>query len=302
MISKKPTAQIQENSVLTSDLGLDSLSRLELINFLEQEYRLDLEDSIINKRTTVSDLRGLLGKREGKKKKSGLWLWTNSGLGRSIREFLDRAFHIPLAHLLFDLKVRGLSNLKNIKPPVIFISNHVSYLDQLAIMFALPSSWRYSTATAIREEFFFESEKKRIFYRLFFPYTIVAFNGFLLPQKSGFRKSLSFMGKLIDSNINILVFPEGTRTRTGKISQFMQGLGLMAKELQTSVVPIRIIGMEKIFPRGSLFPKRGKCTIVIGKALEFTTETLSQIVEKSRQAVLSLSPDGLDNQIEKVAD
>ncbi|MBI2028685.1 MAG: AMP-binding protein [Candidatus Levybacteria bacterium] len=287
-MSKKPGADIRENSILTTDLGLDSISRLELINFLEQEYRLDLEDSNIDQYTTVSDLRRMLEKRGDQKKKSGLWFWTNNKRGRILRKFLDKIFHIPISHLFFDLEVIGLSNLKNIKPPVVFISNHVSYLDQPAIMFALPSIWRYSTASAVREEFFFNRENESLFHKLLFPYTIFAFNGFLLPQKSGFRKSLSFMGKLIDNNRNILVFPEGTRSKNGEILPFMHGLGIIVKELQVPLVTIRIIGMEKIFPRGKFFPKKGKCFIVIGKALNFTTETPSEIVEKSRRAILSL--------------
>ncbi len=287
-ISKKPVESIQEDSYLTSDLGMDSLSRLELINFLEQEYRLDLDDSFINQNTKVSDIRILIQKREGKYKKSGLWLWTNGYFGRKIRVVLDNLIHIPVSKIIFDLDIKGVSNLKTIKPPVIFISNHVSYLDQPAIMFSLPPSWRYNTATAIREEFFFNTRKKDLYHRLFFPYTIVAFNGFLLPQKSGFRRSLSFMGKLIDSKVNILIFPEGTRSRTGHIASFMQGLGLMAKELQVPIVPIRIFGMEKIFPKGAILPKRGKCVVRFGKPMKFTIEPLSEIVSKSRQAVLAL--------------
>lgn len=287
-VSKKRDREITENSVLTSDLGLNSLSRLELINYLEQEYRVDLEDTMINQNTTVSDLRKLLQKREKTKLQRGLWLWTNNRLGRTTREFLDFLFQIPISHLFFDLKAYGLSNLKVIKSPVIFIANHVSYLDQPAIMYSLPRSIRYRTASATREEYFFNDKRTPFVRKLLFPYGMIAFNTFLLPQKSGFRNSLSFMGKLIDDNVNILVFPEGERTRTGKLGFFMNGLGLMVKELQVPVVPIKILGMEKIYPRGAKFPKKGKCTVIFGKPIEFTTETPSEIIKISREAILNL--------------
>ena len=295
-VSKKPSEEIKENSILTSDLGLNSLGRLELINFLEQEYRVDLEDTIINQNTTVSDLRKLLEKREKTKDQKGLWFLTNNKLGTSLRKTMDFIFHIPLSHLFFDLEVKNLSNIKNIKKPaspqggpVVFISNHVSYLDQPAIMRALPRNLRYKTATAAREEFFFnEKGESSIAQKILFLWTMVGFNTFLLPQKSGFRKSLTFMGKLIDNNVNILIFPEGTRTKDGKLQDFMSGLGLLAKELQIPIVPIKIIGMEKIYPRGAWFPKYGKCTVIFGKPLEFTTESPSEIIEKSRKAILDL--------------
>jgi len=164
----------------------------------------------------------------------------------------------------------------------------VSYLDQPAIMRAIPRKLRYTTATATREEFFFSKEGTSLLNKILFPYTMIAFNAFLLPQKSGFRKSLSFMGSLIDRGVSVLVFPEGSRTRNAKIGPFMQGLGLLAKELQVPIVPIRIVGMEKIYPRGTKFPKRGKCTVIFGKPIEFATETPSEIVQKSRKAVLNL--------------
>jgi len=288
-VSKKPESEIKESSLLTSDLGLNSLSRLELINYLEQEYRVDLEDTIINQNTTVSDLRKLLEKREKIKKQRGLWLWLNSPFGRAIRETIDTIFHKPLSHLFFDLEVQGLANVKNLKGPVVFIANHVSYLDQPAIMYSLPRHIRYKTASATREEFFFSEEGTPLFNKILFPYSMIAFNEFLLPQKSGFRKSLSFMGKLIDRGVNILVFPEGTRTKNGELGPFMQGLGLLGKELQVPIVPIKIVGMEKIYPRGTKFPKKGKCTVIFGKPIEFTTESPSEIIQKSRQAVLSLT-------------
>lgn len=288
-VSRRSETEIKENSILTSDLGLNSLSRLELVNYLEQEYRIDLEDTIINKSTTVSDLRKLLEKRGKTRKQRGLWLWLNNPIGRTIREMLDIVFQKPLTNLFFDLRVYGLPNLRKIKGPVIFIANHVSYLDQPAIMYSLPRKIRYKIASAVRKEFFFSEEGTSLVNKILFPYAMIAFNVFLLPQKSGFRKSLSFMGSLIDQGVSILVFPEGSRTRNGKLQDFMSGLGLMVKEFQVPVVPIKILGMEKIYPRGSKIPRKGKCQVVFGKPIEFTTETPSEIIEISRNAILNLT-------------
>ncbi len=287
-VSRKIESEIKENSLLTSDLGLNSLSRLELVNYLEQEYRVDLEDTIINQNTTVALLRRLLEKRGKIKKQKGLWLWLNNPIGKAMREIFDIVLQKPLANLFFDLESYGLSNLKNLPGPVVFISNHVSYLDQPAIMYSLPRDIRYKIASATREEFFFNEDGTSLFNKILFPYTMVAFNAFLLPQKSGFRKSLSYMGTLIDKGVSILVFPEGSRSKDGKLQSFMSGLGLLVKELQVPVVPVKVLGMEKIFPRGAIFPKRGKCRVIFGKPIEFTTETPSEIIQRSREAILRL--------------
>jgi len=288
-VSHKSPAEIKESSVLTSDLGLNSLSRLELVNYLEQEYRLDLEDSVINNKTTVGDLRKLLKKKGKTKKQRGLWLWLNNPVGRVLREFLDVILLKPVCSSFFDLEVHGLSNLSGFKGPAIYIANHTSYLDQPAVMFALPRNIRYKIASASREEFFFSEEGTSLFKKIIFPFAMVAGNVFLLPQKSGFRKSLAFMGRLIDQRVGILIFPEGTRTRNGKIQEFMSGLGLMVKEFQVPVVPIRIFGMEKIYPRGAKVPKKGKCVVVFGKPIEFAYQTPNEIIEISRKAIFDLT-------------
>ena len=55
---------IHEDSLLVGDLGLTSIGRLELVNYLEQEFRLDLEESAIDQGTRVADLRKLVSGRE----------------------------------------------------------------------------------------------------------------------------------------------------------------------------------------------------------------------------------------------
>jgi long-chain acyl-CoA synthetase len=66
---------------------------------------------------------------------------------------------------------------------------------------------------------------------------------------------------------------------------FQQGLGLMIRELRVPVIPVRVFGMEKVFPRGTAWPERGKVLIVFGKPLYFTQEPPAEIVEKARVAV-----------------
>jgi long-chain acyl-CoA synthetase len=258
---------------------------------LEQEYKVDLEDSTINNKTTVGDLRKLLEKKGKIKKQRGLWLWLNNPLGRALREFLDVLIQKPVYELFFDVEVHGLSNLNGLKGSAIFIANHTSYLDQPAIMYALPRDIRYKIASATREEFFFSEEGTSLFKKILFPFAMLAGNVFLLPQKSGFRKSLAFMGSLIDKGVSVLIFPEGSRTRNGKLQEFMSGLGLMVKEFQVPVVPIRIFGMEKIYPRGAKIPKKGKCIVVFGRPIEFATETPNEIIEISRKAIFDLTVD-----------
>ena len=148
------------------------------------------------------------------------------------------------------LEVRGRDNLEHLDGPVFFVANHLSYLDQPAVMFALPPEIRYKSATAAWEEFFFgDYHGLNRIWRLFcYEYGTVLFNLFPLPQSQGFSGSLEYMGRLADAGVNILIFPEGAHSRDGKLHDFQMGLGIMVKELGIPVVPIRISGTDQVLP------------------------------------------------------
>jgi long-chain acyl-CoA synthetase len=283
-------AQIREESLLVTDLGLTSIDRLELVSFLEQEYRLDIEDSQIGPETRVSDLRRIIAKREKPSRRSHFRFWTNTRFFRGLRTVWDGVFHGPLYRYFATLEVHGIVNLKNLDEPVFFVANHLSYFDQPSVMFALPPKIRHRSATAAWEEFFFgDYHGLNRIWRLFcYEYGSVLFNLFPLPQSQGFSGSLEYMGRLADAGVNILIFPEGGHARDGKLQPFQMGLGIMVKELGIPVVPIKIRGTEKVFPPEASFPKRGKVSVTFGEPLRFRFEEPAEIVEKTRQAVEKL--------------
>jgi len=283
-------AEIREDSLLVADLGLTSIDRLELVSFLEQEYRLDIEDSQIGPQTRVSDLRRIIAKREKVTRHDHFRFWTNNRFFRGVRMAWDALFHDPFMRSFASLEVRGIAELEHLDGPVFFVANHLSYLDQPSIMRALPPKLRYRSATAAWAEFFFGEYHgfNRIWRRLSYEYASVFFNLFPLPQSQGFGGSLRFMGRLADAGVNILIFPEGGHARDGRMQPFQLGLGIMVKEMGIPVVPIKISGTEKVLPPGASFPKQGRVTVTFGKPLRFSVEEPAEIVETARQAVEKL--------------
>ncbi|SNB44722.1 AMP-binding protein [Geobacter sp. DSM 9736] len=290
-ITDTPVDKVKEESVLVTELGLTSIGRLELVNAIEQEFRLDLEDAAIDPQTRVTDLREKIRKREKTGTEEHFRRW---GAGRSallIRRFLDRVLHYPLFRTVVRLEASGTEHLREEEMPVIFISNHLSYLDHPTIMFALPPKWRYNTSTAAWEEFFFRNFRnfsQKLWKRLAFEYATLAFTIFPLPQSRGFRGSLRHMGKLIDKGMNVLIFPEGTRSPDGTLLEFQQGLGVIVREMEVPVVPVSISGLEKVLPRGASRPRSGNVHVRFGPPIRFSTESAAEIVEKARLAVREL--------------
>lgn len=291
-VTGAPVSSIREDSTLVNELGLTSIGQLELVNDLEQEFRLDLEDSLVDTETTLADLREIIARREQPKKGRRLRFWVTCRPLCRVRQLWDFIFHRHLLGLFASIEVRGLENLAELEGPVMFVANHLSYLDQPAIMAALPACWRYDTATAAWEEFFFVKYRTwlgKLWKRFAYEYGTILLNLFPLPQTGGFRAALAHMGQLADHGINILLFPEGARSLDGRLQPFRQGVGLMVRELEVPVVPVRISGMEKIMPPGVVWPRRGRVRVCFGKVLDCSGASPTEIVERVRLAVEELA-------------
>ena len=279
--------QIHEESLLVADLGLTSIDRMELVTVLEQEYRLDIDDTQAGLQTTVSDLRSMVKKQEQVTHHDHFRFWTNNRFFSGMRRVWDRLCHGPLFRCFVTLKVQGVENLAALNGPVFFVANHLSYLDQLAVMFALPAKIRSRTATAAWEEFFFGEYRgvERIWRFMSYQYASVLFNLFPLPQSKGFGGSLAFMGKLADAGINILLFPEGGHSRDSTLQPFQPGLGVMVKEVGIAMVPVKISGTDQVLPHEARFPRPGQVTVTFGEPLRFSFEEPAEIVEMAQRAV-----------------
>ena len=284
-------AQIHEESLLVADLGLTSIDRLELVSFLEQEYRCDIDESGIGPQTRVSDLRLMVTLQQKPQQHDHFRFWTNARFFKSVRQVWDALCHGPLFRTFVTLEVQGLDRLQGQTGPVMFVANHLSYLDQLAVMFALPPEIRSKTATAAWEEFFFGDHRglDRLWRRLSYEYASILFNLFPLPQSQGFGGSLRFMGRLADAGINILLFPEGGHSRDGALQPFQPGLGVMAKELGIPVIPVKISGTDLVLPHNACFPRPGRVIVTFGEPLRFRYEEPAEIVEMVQLAVGSLN-------------
>jgi long-chain acyl-CoA synthetase len=126
------------------------------------------------------------------------------------------------------------------------------------------------------------------------------FNVFPLPKHSGFRESFRFAGELADAGWSILVFPEGELTPDGKLQPFRAGIGMLAKNLNLPVVPMRIDGAYEIREAGSTFNRPGRIRVQIGKPVEFPAMSDPQEIAKSlEQRVADLGKEPEQNEIAK---
>lgn len=165
----------------------------------------------------------------------------------------------PLVNHYTHPRPINLEVFDGLKPPVMFIANHSSHLDTVTILRVLPKEWRTHTATVAAADYFY---KNRIVASL------VTLSFATVPIERG-RGGLSKLtsdrlNRLFADDWNMLLYPEGTRSRTGEIGRFHSGAAYLALEHRLPVVPISITGTFDAMPVGKPWPRKHPVTLEFG--------------------------------------
>jgi len=134
------------------------------------------------------------------------------------------------------LEVKGIENLNNIKKPVIFICNHLSNSDALILDKVLKNQ----DVTYVAGVKLTQNSTTNIGVK-FIKTTVLKPN---CADKGGLIKIIN----IVKNGGNILLFPEGTRSRSGSMIEAKKGLLLIAKVTGAPIIPIGIYGTEKFLP------------------------------------------------------
>jgi long-chain acyl-CoA synthetase len=250
---------IKEGAHLEKDLGLDSLDIVELSMALEEKYNVDADSLMLSRDTDVSKIDEMLKNPPKERKKLPFFKFPYFQFFifvRSVTQFLL----FPFIRMLYRSRIYGRQNLKDMKEPVVFAANHTSLMDSVVILYSLPFRIRRRLATIMSIEHHFGHffyKKGNIFRRAieaigFFSFICLILNVIPLSRTYGFKQSLENVGHLLDKGWYILIFPEGAITRDGSIKDFEPGIGIISKDMDAPVVPIRVDGLFKILYNGIL--------------------------------------------------
>jgi 1-acyl-sn-glycerol-3-phosphate acyltransferase len=157
----------------------------------------------------------------------------------------------PLLRLYTRRRTVGRDKLKRLKAPVILVANHVSHLDTPLILAALPRRVRRRTAVAAATDYFYRN-------RLVAVVVSLIFNTVPMDRKGGGleKQSAGHLDGLLDQGWNLLVYPEGTRSRSGATGRLRRGAAVLAARHHVSIIPIRVTGTRDAMPPGRFWPSR----------------------------------------------
>jgi len=191
--------------------------------------------------------------------------------------FFTRYFRVSsrlifwLCRLLFGLRVLGGENLKT-GGNFLFASNHISYADPPVV------------GCALNREIWFLA-KKELFLNRFFGWLIRKYHAVPIDRESFDRKAIRYIVKLLKSGHSVLMFPEGTRSRDNRIKMPKVGLGYIALNAGSDIIPVYVKGSGRLL--SALF-RREKLEVRIGPPIFIDSDYKPEDRKKDYRLIASM--------------
>ncbi|MGV1020278.1 1-acyl-sn-glycerol-3-phosphate acyltransferase [Empedobacter falsenii] len=147
-------------------------------------------------------------------------------------------------------------NQEDFKKQSIIIANHTSFLDTLAIGMCTPKIVFLVNDWVYKSPIFGRAVKMAGFY----------------PVSNGVENNIEEIKTRIGNEFSLMIFPEGTRSRTNNINRFHKGAFYLAEKLQLDILPIYIHGNSEIIPKGEFLIFDGHIYSIIGKRIAWNDE------------------------------
>lgn len=176
--------------------------------------------------------------------------------------------------------------------PFVVIANHSSHLDALSLAASLPWHLRQRAFPIAAGDVFFQTKAASFF-------SALALNALPMWRKRCGTHALDELReRLIGEPAIYILFPEGTRTRDGKLGAFKPGLGRIIAGTSVAVVPCYLDGAFRALPPNARWPKPARLTLHVGEPIVFTDAAderrgWMEITERLQAAVTALEADAL---------
>ena len=217
--------------------------------------------------------------------------WARSRPARFIRERFMQFVMNPILDHYAARRATGVQRLTELDEPFILVANHSSHMDTPIILSALPRRLRKRTAVAAAADYFYRN-------RLVAWLVSLLFNTVPIERMGGGTKDSSHLDKLLDDGWNLLLYPEGTRSRGSGLGRVRRGAAVLASHHNLPIVPIRVSGTAAAMPpgavwpkrlRGRLFSRRHRVEVAFGEPIEPLADTAA-LIERVQQFFESGEP------------
>jgi long-chain acyl-CoA synthetase len=215
------------------------------------------------------------------------------GLGVAQRLFYNR---------VLDSEVTGRGNIP-LNTNFIVAANHCSHLDMGLVKVALGEAGRDITSLAAAD-YFFRNRYRRAYFKNFT-------NLVPMERAGSIRKSMDTAEQVLRQGKSMVVFPEGTRSLTGDMTDFLPSLGYLALRSGVGLLPAYVEGTYESLPKGAAIPRSRDLGVAFGPflsidALRALTKDLPQqeswrLIAAVAQRIVENLRDGIANRLDLAA-
>ena len=279
----KNTEVSLENDI-QNDLGLDSLKVLDLDVQIQSVYGISVVNEWLNFKTVADLIQYIKDNMHIAQTKE-----QENYPEEKTKEDIQRLKAVISGMEQFcNFEYIGLENIPD--TPCVFAANHSSHLDTISVYGALlaKDEGKIEKMCCLAAKELAQSPDIKIFFK--------SIGAIPVDRKVNSAATLKLVQKCIaEDGYSALIYPEGTRTRTGKMGDFLDGTAIVCTKTSVPVVPIGIKGAFEVWPPQSETPKKlsqkPNITVRFGTPIDAKGCSIKQLTTKLKKSVVELCED-----------
>ena len=215
--------------------------------------------------------------------------------------WFGRAILTPLARFIYRPRIEGKDNVP-MTGPAIFASNHLSFIDSIAIPVVAPRPAHFLAKSTYFEGTGLKGWAQRSFF------TSIGAIGVKRGAGQAALDALEQQRQLLEEGRAVALYPEGTRSLDGRLYKGRTGAAFLALQTGALVVPVGVIGTDKVMPKGAKMPSlKERITVKFGEPLDLSShgpatsgKARRTATDEIMAAIHALSGQELANQFNEV--
>ena len=181
--------------------------------------------------------------------------------------------------LFVKVKINGKENIDK-NTSYVFVANHQGAYDIFTVYGYLGHNFKWMMKKSLEKIPFVGYACKKA--------------GHIMVDKSSpaaVQRTMEMAEKQLRGGMSLVVFPEGSRSKTGKMARFKKGAFALATEFGLPIVPITIDGAYDVMPRAAKLPRPGHIRVTIHRPMSVADASMSELMDASYEAIHSALPE-----------
>jgi len=265
LIAQRSADQVRDGQRLIDDLGFDSLMQLELLNAIEDALpNAGVSSEEMTSAETVRDVIRLAQRSKDVERAAEVGdseeeapLKVPKPVAKAGKAMLGWAQMLAYERL-FEVTIEGRGNVPA-NANFIIAANHTSHLDMGLVKYAI-RDLAGDVVTLAAKDYFFDDPLRRVYFENFT-------NLLPMDRHGSLKKSLRLASESLRQGDCLLVFPEGTRSRTGEMAPFKPAIGYLSLNERVDILPVFLDGAHDALPVGAAMPRQRELRVRVGEAI-----------------------------------